>query len=200
MSTETDVPLWHGTVTVLGGVSWVVAAGLSGYMAWLGFSDRNPTFGGRSMEALFGGAPLALALLLSTLAALAVGGFDWVLPGLRWPVLRWALVLAAMLGTTFLAAMAIGLQMAPPQGVPWVLRPLRWAWLLWLPLLLLAGALALHAGMTRLAPALVVVVGYGAAFYLLAETLKTLPVGAVYAIWSGLAMVGAALIGAILFG
>lgn len=153
MTTETDVPLWHSTVAILGGVSWVAAVGLSGYMAWLGFSDRNPTFGGRPMEALFGGAPLALALLLSTLAALAVGGFDWVLPGLRWPVLRWALVLAAMLGTTFLAAMAIGLQLAPPQGVPWVLRPLRWAWLLWLPLLLLAGALALHAGMTRLAPA-----------------------------------------------
>jgi len=54
--------------------------------------------------------------------------------------------------------------------------------------------------MTRLAPAVLVVIGYGAAFYLLAQTLKTLPVGAVYAIWSGLGMVGVALIGAILFG
>jgi small multidrug resistance pump len=54
--------------------------------------------------------------------------------------------------------------------------------------------------MTRLAPAVLVVIGYGAAFYLLAQTLKTLPVGAVYAIWSGLGMVDVALIGAILFG
>jgi len=62
------------------------------------------------------------------------------------------------------------------------------------------SALKASYGMTRLAPAVLVVIGYGAAFYLLAQTLKTLPVGAVYAIWSGLGMVGVALIGAILFG
>jgi len=62
------------------------------------------------------------------------------------------------------------------------------------------SALKASYGMTRLAPASLVVVGYSAAFYLLALTLKTLPVGVVYAIWSGLGMVGVALIGAILFG
>jgi small multidrug resistance pump len=62
------------------------------------------------------------------------------------------------------------------------------------------SALKASYGMTRLAPAALVVVGYAAAFYLLAQCLKTLPVGAVYAIWSGLGVVGVALIGAILFG
>ena len=62
------------------------------------------------------------------------------------------------------------------------------------------SALKASYGMTRLAPASLVVVGYSAAFYLLALTLKTLPVGSVYAIWSGLGVVGVAVIGAILFG
>lgn len=148
----TPTPMGHGLVTALGGLAWSVAALCAGYLVWLGLSDRNPTFGGRPMEALIGAAPFALALLLATLAALATGGFDWVWPSLRWPALRWALVLAAMLGTAVLAAMAIGLQLAPPKAVPWILRPLRWAWWLWLPLVLLAGALALHAGATQSAP------------------------------------------------
>jgi len=62
------------------------------------------------------------------------------------------------------------------------------------------SALKASYGMTRLAPAALVVVGYAAAFYLMAQTLKTLPVGSVYAIWSGLGVVGVAVIGAILFG
>ena len=62
------------------------------------------------------------------------------------------------------------------------------------------SALKASHGMTRLAPAALVVTGYAAAFYLMAQTLKTLPVGSVYAIWSGLGVVGVAAIGAILFG
>ena len=42
-------------------------------------------------------------------------------------------------------------------------------------------------GFTKLAPSLLVV-GYGAAFYLLSLTLKSIPVGMAYAIWSGLGM------------
>lgn len=49
------------------------------------------------------------------------------------------------------------------------------------------GTLALKAseGLTRLGPTLIVVLGYGAAFYFLSLALKTIPVGVVYAIWSG---------------
>ncbi|MBT2151674.1 multidrug efflux SMR transporter [Pseudoalteromonas tetraodonis] len=42
-------------------------------------------------------------------------------------------------------------------------------------------------GFTKLAPSLLVA-GYGAAFYLLSLTLKSIPVGMAYAIWSGLGM------------
>lgn len=62
------------------------------------------------------------------------------------------------------------------------------------------SALKASFGMTRLLPALLVVAGYAVAFYLLALTLKTLPVGFVYAIWSGLGIVGVAIAGALLFG
>ena len=47
-------------------------------------------------------------------------------------------------------------------------------------------ALARSAGFTRLGPSVVVVIGYGAAFYLLSLVLQTLPTGIVYGLWSGL--------------
>jgi small multidrug resistance pump len=40
-------------------------------------------------------------------------------------------------------------------------------------------------GFTRLAPSLVVVFGYGFAFYFLSLPLRTMPVGVVYALWCG---------------
>ena len=40
-------------------------------------------------------------------------------------------------------------------------------------------------GFTRLWPTLVVAAGYTLAFYFLSLTLKTIPVGVAYAIWSG---------------
>ncbi|ACO76341.1 multidrug efflux SMR transporter [Azotobacter vinelandii CA] len=40
-------------------------------------------------------------------------------------------------------------------------------------------------GFSRLGPSLAVLIGYATAFYFLSLTLKTLPVGVVYAIWSG---------------
>ncbi len=50
-------------------------------------------------------------------------------------------------------------------------------------------------GFTRFWPSLVVVVGYLLAFYLLSLTLKTIPVGIAYAIWSGVGVVLIAIIG-----
>lgn len=52
-------------------------------------------------------------------------------------------------------------------------------------------ALKAADGFTRPLPSLIVVVGYAVAFYCLSLTLRTLPVGIAYAIWSG---VGIALI------
>ena len=63
------------------------------------------------------------------------------------------------------------------------------------------GTSALQAShqFTRLWPSLLVIVSYGAAFYLLSLTLRTLPVGIVYAMWSGLGIVFIALIGWLVF-
>ena len=57
------------------------------------------------------------------------------------------------------------------------------------------SALKASAGMTKLTPAAVVVLGYGAAFYLLSLTLDQIPVGVAYAIWSGVGIVLISLIG-----
>ncbi len=64
------------------------------------------------------------------------------------------------------------------------------------------GTTALQAShqFTRIWPSALVVVGYGSAFYLMALTLKVMPVGIVYAIWSGLGIALIALIGFLVFG
>ena len=48
---------------------------------------------------------------------------------------------------------------------------------------------------TRLGPSILVVVAYAISFWLMAMTLKVMPVGVVYALWSGLGIVFIALIG-----
>ena len=55
-------------------------------------------------------------------------------------------------------------------------------------------------GFTRFWPSLMVVVGYLLAFYLLSLTLKTIPVGVAYAIWSGVGIVLIALSGWLFLG
>lgn len=62
------------------------------------------------------------------------------------------------------------------------------------------SALKASDGMTRLTPSAIVVAGYALAFILLAQTLRVLPVGVVYAIWAGLGVVGVAFVGAFFFG
>lgn len=44
-------------------------------------------------------------------------------------------------------------------------------------------------GFTKLVPSLVTVAGYAAAFYFLSLVLKVIPVGVVYAMWSGAGIV-----------
>ncbi|MCL7928532.1 DMT family transporter [Halomonas llamarensis] len=62
------------------------------------------------------------------------------------------------------------------------------------------SALKASMGFTRPLPSIVVVVGYGLAFYLLSLVLRTLPVGVAYAIWAGLGIVLVTLVGIVAFG
>ena len=89
-----------------------------------------------------------------------------------------------------------------PSGKDHSCRPERGAPMHWIYLLIaifaeVVGTSALKAsvGMTKLGPTAVVVVGYGAAFYLLSLTLDQIPVGVAYAIWSGVGIVAISLIG-----
>lgn len=74
----------------------------------------------------------------------------------------------------------------------------------WLAIAIVAevvGTSALRAaeGFTRLWPTLVVTLGYGTAFYCLSLTLKSMPVGIVYAIWSGAGIVLITLVALVLY-
>ena len=62
------------------------------------------------------------------------------------------------------------------------------------------SALKASEGFTRLWPSLIVVVGYLSAFYFLSLTLKTMPIGVAYAIWSGAGVALIALIAWALYG
>ncbi|WP_210496975.1 DMT family transporter [Microvirga antarctica] len=50
-------------------------------------------------------------------------------------------------------------------------------------------ALKAAEGFTRLWPSVIVVTGYGLAFFFLSLTLRTIPVGIAYALWSGIGIV-----------
>jgi len=61
-------------------------------------------------------------------------------------------------------------------------------------------ALKASAGFTRPLPAIVVVLGYGLAFYFLSLTLRTIPLGVAYAVWSGVGIVLITAAGWLLYG
>jgi small multidrug resistance pump len=76
--------------------------------------------------------------------------------------------------------------------------------LLWLALaisteVVATTALKLSDGFTRLGWGGVVVVGYGISFYALSVSLRTIPLGVVYAIWSGIGTAAIVVIGFFLF-
>ena len=62
------------------------------------------------------------------------------------------------------------------------------------------SALTASQQFTKLMPSLIVIVAYSASFYFLSMTLRVMPVGVVYALWSGLGIVLIALIGLLVFG
>jgi len=61
------------------------------------------------------------------------------------------------------------------------------------------SALKSSEGFTRLWPSVLTVAGYGVAFYFLSLTLREIPVGVAYAIWSGVGIVLISLVGLVLF-
>lgn len=62
------------------------------------------------------------------------------------------------------------------------------------------NALKACDGFTRPLPSLVVVLGYGVAFYGLSLSVRSLPLGPVYAIWSGLGLLLITLAGWLVWG
>ncbi len=55
-------------------------------------------------------------------------------------------------------------------------------------------------GFTRLAPSVVTLAAMGASFALLSISMKTLPLGTAYMIWTGIGAVGAFVVGVLLLG
>jgi len=62
-----------------------------------------------------------------------------------------------------------------------------------------ALSLKYNQGFTRLWPSVVTVLSAPCSFYLLMLSLKTLPIGTAYAVWTGMGAVGVAIAGIILF-
>ncbi len=60
-------------------------------------------------------------------------------------------------------------------------------------------SLKLSDGFTRVWPSVVVVLGYGISFYFLSVTMRSMPLGVIYAIWSGLGVVLVTLVGWLVF-
>ena len=81
---------------------------------------------------------------------------------------------------------------------------MRWDYL-YLSIAIVAEVVATSAlksadGFTRWLPSLIVLIGYGLAFYFLSLTLRSIPVGVAYAIWSGVGVVLVSLLGWLLYG
>jgi small multidrug resistance pump len=60
-------------------------------------------------------------------------------------------------------------------------------------------ALKYSEGFSKLVPSVVVVVGYGLSFYLLSITLKVMPIGIAYALWSGIGIMLTVVAGIVLW-
>lgn len=60
-------------------------------------------------------------------------------------------------------------------------------------------ALKKTEGFSQLAPSILTLLGYSIAFFFLSLSLRTIPVGIAYAVWSGVGIVAISLIGLIAF-
>jgi len=61
------------------------------------------------------------------------------------------------------------------------------------------SALKASEGFTKVLPSVVVVVGFGLAFYFLSIVLEAIPIGVAYAVWAGLGIVFLGIVGWIVF-
>jgi small multidrug resistance pump len=61
------------------------------------------------------------------------------------------------------------------------------------------SALKASEEFTKIYPSLLVIVGYGVAFYFMTLVLRTIPIGITYAVWSGVGIVLVAVVGALLY-
>ena len=62
------------------------------------------------------------------------------------------------------------------------------------------SALKSSEGFSRLVPSAIVLAGYAVAFYFLSLTLRSIPVGIAYAVWSGVGIVLITLVGWAVYG
>ncbi|MDQ7968300.1 MAG: SMR family transporter [Oxalicibacterium faecigallinarum] len=62
------------------------------------------------------------------------------------------------------------------------------------------SAMKASEGFSKVLPSLITVVFYGIAFYLLSLTLRSIPVGIAYAVWSGVGIVLISLVAWVLYG
>ena len=76
-----------------------------------------------------------------------------------------------------------------------------WLYLLAAIIAEVTGTSALRAtdGLSKLRPSLLMIVAYGISFFFLSQTLRTIPVGIAYAVWSGVGMVLITLVGWLYF-
>jgi quaternary ammonium compound-resistance protein SugE len=63
-----------------------------------------------------------------------------------------------------------------------------------------ASSLKYSDGLTKLVPSLITIASVAASFILLAQALKTLPVGTGYIVWTGIGVVGTTIIGSVFLG
>jgi len=61
------------------------------------------------------------------------------------------------------------------------------------------SALKFSEGFTKIIPSALVFIGYGLSFYLLSISLKVMPIGLTYAIWSGVGLILTVFAGSILW-
>jgi len=79
------------------------------------------------------------------------------------------------------------------------MQPVMWLLLAIGSEIVATSALKASDGFTRLVPVVIVVVGYAASFYFLALTLRDIPLGVTYAVWSGIGTAAIAVIGVVFF-
>ena len=60
-------------------------------------------------------------------------------------------------------------------------------------------SLKFSEGFTKLIPSVIVVLGYGISFYLFSLSLKVIPIGTVYALWSGIGIMLTVLAGIVIW-